>query len=325
MFDVSVIVPVYNTSRYLRRSLDALCKQTLENIEIILVNDGSTDDSPAIMQEYQDKYKDKIRICNKANGGQATARNLGIREATGKYIGFADSDDYIDRDMFKKMYEKAVEEDADYVECHYHCLYEDGDNIREIPERGDIRAHADRKDMFINPQVSPWNKLYRREILQENDITFPEGVIYEDTSFYIKSIPFIEKSSYLEEKLVYYCVRNNSTMTANKNIKVADIFKVLDDMLIFFDRHNLTEEYREELEFFYAKIILCSSLGRIGRIGDKKLRKELVKKSFRLLRERFPNYRNNRYFDGKIALYIKNINELAAGFAAPVLGRVMKG
>ena len=106
MKKVSVIVPVYNTKQYLKRCMDALVKQTLEDIEIVAVNDGSTDDSLQMLKEYEEKYPEKVRVLSKENGGQATARNLGIRECTGEYIGFADSDDYIDTTMFEKMYRK---------------------------------------------------------------------------------------------------------------------------------------------------------------------------------------------------------------------------
>lgn len=325
MVDVTVIVPVYNTSKYLRRSLDALCNQTLKNIEVLLVNDGSTDSSLEIMEEYRKQYGEKVRILNKENGGQATARNMGIREANGKYIGFADSDDYIDKTMFQKMFELAERDNADFVECHYHCLYETDKGVSEIPTRGRIREYKDQKDMFIDPQVSPWNKLYKRELLIDNKIYFPEGVIYEDTAFYIKTIPHIKKSSYLDEKLVYYCVRQNSTMTANKSVKVADIFTVLEDIISYYRNNGFYEEYKKELEYFYTKIALCSSLTRIGRADDRILRKQLIDKTFVLLNSKFPEYKENDYFSGKIGFYIKHIDRFSASVVSPVMGKLVKG
>ena len=110
MTKVSIIVPVYKTSAYLRRCMDALVGQTLKDIEIIAVNDGSTDDSAAILGEYEQKDS-RVRVFHKVNGGQATARNMGIRRSHGEYVGFADSDDYVDINMFKTLYDYAQMED----------------------------------------------------------------------------------------------------------------------------------------------------------------------------------------------------------------------
>lgn len=325
MKKVSVIVPVYNTKQYLKRCMDALVNQTLEDIEIVVVNDGSTDDSLQVLKEYEAKYPEKVRILSKENGGQATARNLGIRECTGEYIGFADSDDCIDTTMFEKMYRLAQEKDCDLVECHYHYIQESEQGNKELKTRGNIREYSSQKDMFIDPQVSPWNKLYRREVLLDSGVDFPEGLIYEDTAFYIKTIPFVKTSAYLPEKLVYYFLRGNSTMNANKSRRVGNIFDVLKDILDFYKEKGYYEEYKAELEYFCTKIVLCSSLSRIGRVEDRKIQTELLDKSFAFLQENFPEYRKNKYFTGKIGYYIKLVrrwNSRPIGF---VLGKVMKG
>ena len=331
---VSVVIPVYNTEKYLRRSMDALLSQTLDkkDLEIIAVDDGSTDSSPAILQEYQEKYPDVIKVFHKSNGGQATARNLGISKASGEYIGFADSDDYVDVTLFKKLYDKAREEGADLTECHYHSMLEldtvgeDGlPNYKEIGTRGTISAHEDVRELFLNPQVSPWNKLYRRELLVDNNITFPEGMIYEDTAFYIKTLPFIKKHAYVDEKLVYYCVRKNSTMTGNLGGRVGDIFKVFDDIIEFFLRNGLFAKYKDELEYFCVKTAFCSNISRIGRVGSSVMRKELYDKTFSFVTKHFPDYRKNKYFSGKIGLYIRTVNKVTCRLYGKVLARVMVG
>lgn len=330
---VSVVMPVYNTEKYLRRCLDALVSQTIPHseLEIIAVNDGSTDGSAAILSEYEQKYPNLIRIFTKTNGGQATARNLGIRMAKGDYIGFADSDDYVDVTMFEKLYNLAVSKNADLVECHYHSMLEqkgsDGEapTYKEIGTRGTIKAHENVRELFLDPQVSPWNKLYRRSILTDNDVFFPEGVIYEDTSFYIKSLPYIKKHAYLDEKLVYYSVRQSSTMTKNLGAKVGDIFNVLYDIMDFYHRKNIFNEYKDELEYFCVKIAFCSNLSRIGRVKNGYLRKELFAKTFRFVDKFFPDYRKNRFFTGKIGMYIKSVNKFNCGIYAKVLSKVMIG
>ena len=116
---VSVIVPVYNSENYLRQCLDSLVYQTLNDIEIIAVNDGSTDNSAIILEEYALKFPDKIRQFNQENKGQACARNFGLQQAKGEYIGFVDSDDSVALDLFEKMYQLARSEKADLVECDF--------------------------------------------------------------------------------------------------------------------------------------------------------------------------------------------------------------
>lgn len=325
MVKVSVIVPVYNTEKYLRRCLDSLVNQTLKELEIILVNDGSTDSSCQIMNEYESKYPGRMKVYTKENGGQATARNAGIQRSIGNYIGFVDSDDYVDENMFEVMYQAAKRDDSDLVECHYHYLCEEGKKTKEYKTRGDIRQYKDQKDMFINPQVSPWNKLYRREILMHQGVDFPEGLIYEDTAFYIKTIPFIQKETFVTEHFVHYFLRGNSTMNANKSKKVGHIIPVLENILNFYKINNFYTTYQEELEYFCVKILLCSSLSRIGRVKDRKTAKELYEATFSFIHEHFPAYKQNHYFSGKIGIYSRIVNTRNCKYIGKVLGSIMKG
>ena len=121
---VSVIVPVYNVEQYIEKCLENLVNQTLDDIEIIVVNDGSTDNSETIINKYLQKYSNKIKYLTKTNGGLSDARNYGMKYATGEYIAFLDSDDYADVTTYEKMYNKAIEENCDYVECNFIWEYE---------------------------------------------------------------------------------------------------------------------------------------------------------------------------------------------------------
>lgn len=313
MKKVSVIVPVYNSQAYLKECAESLVSQTLEEIEIIFVNDGSTDDSLQILEKYQQCFPDKVVVRTKENGGQATARNLGIELATGDFIGFVDSDDSVDCTMFEKMYKTAKQAGSDFVECEYKYLQVDGDgNKKEIPSYGNVRDYESKNEMFIDPLVSPWNKLYKANILKQNNIRFTEGAIYEDTAFFIKSIPYIEKTSYISEKLVLHYLWPTSTMNANKAKRVGNIFEVLSDIIRFYEENNLREQYKEELEYFCVKILLCSSLNRVAQVKDAKLRKEFVNKTKGMIKTQFPEYRRNKYVKrGKVGLYMKSMNAVS--------------
>lgn len=325
MVSVSVIVPVYNSAAYLRRCLDSLACQSLASMEVVLVDDGSTDASPAIMQSYADRYPGRFVIYTRPNGGQGSARNLGIQKSRGAYIGFVDSDDYVAPDMYKTMLAQAEATGSDFVECLYHCVEERAGGLRRRPTRGRIRAYAGNRDMLIDPQVSPWNKLFKRELLAHG-VCFPEGLIYEDTAFFIKAVPYIGRACFVERRLVYYVLRPGSTMTANKSRRVADIFPVLDDILAFYKQRGLYDDYRDALEYFCVKILFCSSLGRIGRIPDAALRRELLDKTFAWVAAAFPAYRDNPYFaNARVGLYIRLVRRGNSPLLARVLGRLMKG
>ena len=130
--DVSVIVPVYNVEKYIRVCLDTLVHQTLSNIEIIVVNDGTKDDSQKIIDEFSSLYPDKIIALKKENGGLSDARNYGLEHASGAYVGFVDSDDYTDIEMYQKLYEKAKQENADIVVCGYYGVQEQNGQFQVI-------------------------------------------------------------------------------------------------------------------------------------------------------------------------------------------------
>ena len=326
MKKVSVIVPVYNAQKYLKKCVESLVHQTLEEIEIVFVNDGSTDGSLEILEDYQRIYPEKVVVYSKENGGQASARNLGIQKSVGEYIGFTDADDYVDIHMYANMYNKAKKENDDYVECQYHYLQMDEkENEKEIPQYGQVRAYHSKKEMFLDPLVSPWNKLYRASILKENACLFTEGVIYEDTAFYIKVIPYLKKLGYVPEAYVYHYLWPGSTMNDKKYKRVGNIFIVLQDVIDFYEKNHFNNLYQSELEYFCVKILLCSSLKRIAQIDDKTLRYEFTKETEQFIRKHFPDYRKNSYMKGgATGLYMKCINPITMPIAVFLL-RLKKG
>lgn len=301
MFKVSVIIPVYNTEKYLDDCLKSVVNQTLKEIEIILVNDGSTDSSLEIMERYKEEYPDRIQLISKENGGQATARNMAIPMCRGEYIGFVDSDDYIEPTMYERMYEKATGVSADYVECDYvNVKINDKGEQERIADYGSrVREYSSKKDMFIDPMLAPWNKMYRRELLQKSTVIFPEGLIYEDTAFCLKAISLVDAYAYVPEKFVVHFYRGGSTMNINKSYKVADIFKVLKDVTDYYKQNDIFDEYKDELEYIITKILLCSSMKRIAEIPDRNLRKRFSVETWEMIQEYFPNYKSNKYVRGK--------------------------
>ena len=283
---VSVIVPIYNVEKYLEKCINSLLSQTLEDIQIILVNDGSKDNSGNIAKEYEKNNKDRVIYVEKENGGLSDARNYGLKYATGDFIAFLDSDDYIEKNAYEKMYNKAIEENADYVECDF--IWEFPNKIRVDKQY----PYKNKKEMLSFVRVVAWNKLIKRQLIIDNNLEFPKGLRYEDVEFTYKLIPFINKFAYVDKPFIHYVQRKGSIANV-QNERTAEIFTVLDNVIEFYKKNNINEKYRDELEYNYARYLLCSSLKRMCKIKDKTIREKLLTESWERLNLNFPNWKEN--------------------------------
>ena len=235
MVKISIIVPVYNTAKYLDKCIQTLIKQTLEDIEIIFIDDGSEDGSAEILKNYAKNDK-RISILNQNHKRQGAARNYGLSIAQGEYIGFVDADDWVELDMFEKLYYQAKETDSDIVMCSMNT-FEDGTNkiIVNTYNTLDIFNQKffensftpqDTLNFIFNISVSPCNKIYRKSLIVKNNIKFPENIYFEDNAFFFKSWLNAKKISLLNQKLYQYRKSTASTTKSDKN--KLDIFKTLD-------------------------------------------------------------------------------------------------
>jgi glycosyltransferase involved in cell wall biosynthesis len=301
---VSIIVPVYNVEKYLEKCLESLVNQTLQDIQIIVVNDGTKDNSGKIAQEYKEKYSNKILYLEKENGGLSDARNFAFPYVKGEYIGFVDSDDYIETTMYETMYEKAKKENADLVECNFAWVYENKTKL-------DIgNCYKDKKEAFINGRVMMCNKIFKAERIINNK--FPVGLRYEDVQFFYTVLPNISKIACIDEIMYYYMQRENSIVN-NQNEKTKDIFEILQNIVNYYKENNLYEEYKQELEYMYIRFLFGSSLLRMVKVKDKKLKKELLQKNWDKINEIFPNWKQNELLKtvkSKKNLYYKSINKI---------------
>lgn len=301
---VSLIIPVYNVENYIEKCLDSVVNQTLKDMEVIVVNDGSTDLSKQKIEKYLTKYP-WIKYLEKENGGLSDARNYGMHHATGEYMAFLDSDDYVENTMYEEMYNIGKKEDADIVECDF---------IWEYPnkKREDIGViYNSKKEMIEKARVVAWNKLIKREILEKTNIKFPVGLRYEDMEFFYKLVPYINKVSFVKKSMVHYVQRANS-IANTQNTRTKEIFKILDNVLSYYKEGNLYDEYKDELEYTYVKFLLCSSLKRICKIADKIERKNAQKETWENINIKFPNWRKNQILKKKCLknLYIKSNNKI---------------
>ena len=285
MIKVTIIVPVYNVEAYLDKCLNTLVNQTLKEIQVIVVNDGSKDDSYKIIENYAEEFNDKIVYIKKENGGLSDARNAGLPYATGDYIGFVDGDDYVDITMFEKMYTAAKRGNADIVECDYYKVY----NKKLKPKIGKI---YEIKDMMVKARVCAWNRIVKREIIMNNGILFPKGLQYEDNEYLYKLIPHISKIEFIKEPLYYYVQRDNSICQTFDG-RVTDIYQVMDNVFEYYKKNDLYNKYKDQLEYITAKKYLSSSFFRIVRINNKEIRKKILSENWERLLNIFPLWNKN--------------------------------
>lgn len=305
---VSIIVPIYNVEMYIEKCLETLVNQTLKDIEIILVNDGSKDGSAEIAKKYLEKYPEKIVYLEKENGGLSDSRNYGLPHAKGEYIAFLDSDDYVEKNMYEEMYKLAKKENSDMVQCNFYWEYPDK-NKKEIAE---VKEYTGKKEMLERTRVEAWNKLIKREILVKNpEIRFPKGLRYEDVEFTYKLVPYVEKVSILNKPFIHYIQRKNS-ISNTQNERTKEIFDVLDNVIKYYKEKNLYEEYEEQLEYVYVKTVFCRSLFRMVKIQDKNIKSQLLKRTWENVNIKFPEWKKNPILKNNKSLkdiYLKTINK----------------
>ncbi len=239
MTKISIIIPVYNCEKYVAKCVDSLLRQTLNDIEIILINDGSTDNSLGILKQYNDN---RIKIITKANGGQSSARNVGMEIAKGEYIGFVDSDDWVAPDYYEKLYNTAIKYHADIAMSDFVRIgvrkYKVRLNITEekVYERieNKIKAANALKEGCV------WNKIYKRNIL--SNLRFCEGMFFEDGPFTLRALYACNKLVTVPGTLYFYFQNPLSTVKTMDRKKRLDKQKSKADMLEFIKLNNINIE-----------------------------------------------------------------------------------
>lgn len=237
---VSIIVPVYNVEKYLTRCLDSLINQTLKDTEIICINDGSTDSSLKILKEYQQK-DNRITIIDKENQGQSIARNIGISKSIGEYIGFVDSDDWVDLDFYEKLYSSAIKHNADIAVAGIIRLHKYNKKNHLKIDNESITEDFEKKLKLCDiPDKSyVWNKIYKSDKIKEYNLKFKEKMIYEDVIFTPEVILKLNKLVTVPNIKYYYWRNPNSTVTQrNEKAKQDSVYahKYAQD---FFKEHGI--------------------------------------------------------------------------------------
>ncbi len=300
-FKVSIVMPVYNVERYLASCLDSVINQTLAPVEIIAVNDGSTDASLRILEEYQSRCPDRMQVYTTDNHGVSHARNYGLSKACGEYILFVDSDDFIERDMCEKLYQKAVKENNDIVICGRYNVYERehiGQRDKEITGTFLINRNfklMDCKFELAHISPFPWDKLFKRSILE--GLEFPEKMRFEDLVLVFEACCRADSIGVVEEPLYNYRRTAQGGFLSSFSKQTLDIIKAFHLVFDYMRSNRYMDYYREELEYICARHFLYryAALFKEENKGKLGIKHEIIRRTQEFLDKELPHWRKNRY------------------------------
>lgn len=280
---VSVIVPVYNTEKYLTKCLNSLVNQTLSDIEIIVVNDGSKDNSQTIIDEFSKKYH-QIKAFTKENGGLSDARNFGLSQASGEFIGFVDSDDFVSENMFEKMYDLAKKHHVQMVMCDLEKVNERGETFRDLPQSPQLPEKIElEKDFTIFGEMSCFacNKIFKAELFENQ--SFKKGIHFEDIELIPQLLLKCDTIAKINESFYKYFERQDS-ITKSHTAKGLDMFIAIENVKNAFEK-SVYKTQKSELKRFVIMQGFYSFLAYVAFVKDKNLKTKMLEKLAELLKK----------------------------------------
>jgi len=311
---ISIVIPVYNAQECLSRCLDSILNQSFKNFEIILVNDASTDNSQQIIDDYKEKYPKQIKSFIKDNGGPGETRNFGIKNAIGKYLAFADADDFLEPNYFEVVLKAIEKHEPDLILLAYQRVYNRRQSILEklypysswnifnLPVS--LSSHP---EIICKTEGAPWLRIIKREIIAANEkLLFSNGKLAEDQEASLKWFLHTPKIVFCKEQIYNYIIDPKSINFSTNNF--GDFMKVIDSVYSYYQTQGALQTYYSELEIVFIKQLLISNMRRL-----KMTKSENKFETFMALREGlskyFPDYINNRYlksepFYVRIAVYL---------------------
>jgi glycosyltransferase involved in cell wall biosynthesis len=303
---ISVIVPCYNVEKYIDRCVESLVNQTigLEQMELIFVDDASADGTLDKLRQWEEKYPEQIMLipCSQ-NRRQGAARNIGMQHASGEYIGFVDSDDYVSAEMYEKLYEAAQEQQCDVVACLFVREDNEGNILmdatpsKKAGRKIEIHGNEERREMFHSGLPGGvWSKIYRRELLLENNLYFPEEITYEDNYWGAFLKQELESYYIINEPFYHYVVNEHST------IMQTDSYHHLDRLVIElmkveeYKRRDIFELYHDEIEIDFLKMYFINTI-RILFVRFHRIPYDIIYTMQENVKTLFPRYQENPYLE----------------------------
>lgn len=307
---VSIIVPVYKVEKYLRRSMDSLVNQTLDGVEIICINDGSPDNCLSILKEYKEKYLDKnIVIIDKKNEGVWKGRFDGIAAATGEYIGFTDSDDYITLDYAEKLYNAAKKNNADISVSGFYRVDTDTEHVYSTEMtgyEGKIINMEKNPEEILSINTALWNKLYKAEILKNMKNLENPPRILDDMMFLLLVYLNTKTIAFINDPLYYYMVRQDSIMGQIKKEQIESTEKAMVEIKKIYQNDKQGKNLLKVVDIMAFLHFGISLMFRMS--SDKKNFKQVLKDNREYLNKEFPTWRKSKYLNITYSLTHKGAN-----------------
>lgn len=262
---VSIIVPVYNVEKYLKKCIQSIINQTYENLEIILVDDGSSDNSGKICDEFAQKDS-RIKVIHKPNGGQADARNKALDIMSGEWVSFVDSDDFIDKFHIKNLYLQAIKNNSDICVCGFKIVNEDYKTIRSIKVKFNDSLNSNLAFKYsLNSKIDPsfCNKIFKSSLFKS--ARFVKGIYYEDRELIHRIFYKADRVSFLDSESYFYLERVGSTMNHINKKKIDDRFVMISLVKDFLEKEAVLEKYQKDFIICYLLNVYMSASYQIAR------------------------------------------------------------
>lgn len=251
---VSIVVPVYNLEFYIERCLESLASQTLKEIEVVVVNDGGSDDSQLLIDEYVQKYPTIFRSFIKPNGGHGAACNYGIERANGEYIAIVDGDDFLDDDSIEFMYNKALETGSDLLIGNLMYCYTDSTApFKPLPFDEERELSPGDRDLLYTNWATPCGRLYHKSIFADDEVRLKEGIIFADANFAPKSYLVAKKIYYVNKELYNYDITRPTQSMKQTDKRILNINVALSDMLEFYIKKGEFDNCRKQLQWYTVR------------------------------------------------------------------------
>ena len=314
---LSIIVPVYNmvADNKLSFCMDSLVNQTIDDYEIIAVDDHSPDDSVKLLRQYEEKYPGKVKVIeSEENGRQGTAKNKGIKAATGEWIGFIDSDDWIAPDMYEKLIKRAEETGADMVGCDCSLVNSHTFEIgKVVPNSRDNQVgllDTEKRKSFVLDGGSLCMKIYRHERIVSEGLFFPEKIFYEDNAIGNSYLVGAKHFEYVKEPLYYYYQHDTSTIHTVTLSRCKDRMTAAKFMIDDAKKRGYYEELKEELDYKFIMLYYLNTMFSYVREG-KHTKLSFVKEIAKGLVDNVPDYNNNKYYLNRISAEEKKYTDMS--------------
>lgn len=304
---LSIIVPMYNVEQYIQQCLDSLVVQTLHDFEVLVVDDGSTDQGSVIVDKMIEKYPNIIKQLHKKNGGLSDARNYAMPFAKGEYIAFLDSDDYVEPTLYEKLVSK-MDMGYDIVVTNIEYFYENGNPSWVMKGLTDWKCESLSKRALLSPMFA-WNKIYKAKYFTQDKVQYPLNTWYEDIPVTAPIFATTDNIGYLDETLIHYRQREGSIMSVTKGQRLKEIFEIMKLVRNTFKELQLDKEYHDELEYLHIEHLRLYGMFRFIR---SPLFDELYDLSDSCMEDNYPNWKQNKYIKNlslKNRIFLKIFNK----------------